>query len=374
MTILFFGGTFDPPHKEHVAMAEEAVKQFRPDKLIIMPTFLPPHKETFFCASAADRLAMCKLAFSGIPCAEISDYEIAARGKSYSCVTMKALSEKYRGAKILFLMGTDMLDSFDRWKNPEVILQYSLPVLCEREGDGVAAEDSVKRFYEKFGVKPEVLAYSGKNVSSTTYKIDRLLGLPTGDIVPEKAESYADKNGLYAPDERFLFLRSHLKRSRLIHTAGVMKLAIKLAKKTGASTKKAFIAAALHDCAKYEDPAEYPSFSLPEGVPEPVVHQFLGAFIAENVLGEKDEEILGAIRWHTSGKPDMTLLEKIVFSADMAEENRVYPGAEELRAALEKDFETGFRLCLKRSYEFVIGSGKPVYGLTREAAEYYSAL
>lgn len=93
-----------------------------------MPTSSPPHKETFFKATDADRLEMCRLAFGDINGAEVSDFEINAGGKSYSYVTLDYLKKQYPDYKILFLMGTDMLASFDKWKYPE---KYSrLPRRC----------------------------------------------------------------------------------------------------------------------------------------------------------------------------------------------------------------------------------------------------
>lgn len=374
MKIVLFGGTFDPPHVEHVRMAEEAVRELQPDLLLVMPTFLPPHKETLFAASAADRLEMCRLAFSDIPCARVSDYEISRARKSYSYLTVRAVAKKYPGAEILFLMGTDMLETFDKWKNPEKILRYSLPVLCEREGEGTSAAVSAERFSDKFGVRILRLGYVGKKVSSTDYKIDRLLGLPALGRLPGRVEDYVEEKGLYFSFVPFSFLRERLKMSRLVHTAGVIRKALELCAATGVSRRKAFAAAALHDCAKYEDPSDYPGFRLPEGVPRPVVHQFLGAYVAETVLGEKDEEVLDAVRYHTSGKPGMSVLGKIIFVADMIEENRNYPEVDELRAKVKESFEEGFILCLERSYRFVVQSGKPVFPLTRKAAEFYRCL
>ena len=83
-----------------------------------------------------------------------------------------------------------------------------------------------------------------------------------------------------------------------------------------------------------------------EGVPAPVVHQFTGAERARDFYGVTDERILSAIRYHTSGKPDMTKLEKITFSADMLEPNRNFDGVEKLRAIMDEDFEKGFIACV----------------------------
>ena len=79
-----YGGTFSPPHLGHIESAEAFYREMKLDKLLIIPTFIPPHKEAKDDASPEDRLEMCKLAFSHIPNTEISDMEIKRGGKSYT--------------------------------------------------------------------------------------------------------------------------------------------------------------------------------------------------------------------------------------------------------------------------------------------------
>ena len=130
--------------------------------------------------------------------------------------------------------------------------------------------------------------------------------------------------------------------------------------------------ATLHDCAKYIDYTKVQGFKLPDGVPQPVVHAFLGAFVAENYLGVKDEEILDAIRYHTSGKANMTTLGKLIFVADMVEEGRVYDEVESLRRAYEeKDFEECFKECLKEEVLHLINKKQYIYVETLNAFDYY---
>ncbi len=370
--LLFFGGTFDPPHTEHVNMLKAAVAEFSPDKSVVMPTFIPPHKQTLYCAPPECRLEMSKIAFGKIPTVTVDDYEIKAAGKSYSYITLNALKAKYPDYEILFLMGTDMLSSFSSWKNPEEILRLCTPLLCVRSGEGETAEKTVADFYDKFSVKPPVLSYEGKEISSTEYKIYKMLGLPVGGGISETVEEYIDEKNIYCGDEKFRFIRENLKLERIKHTAGVVLYALKKCGYYGLDKNKVLTAALLHDCAKYKSAKDYPDFTMPKGVPAPVEHQYLGAYIAEEILGVTDEEVLNAIRYHTSGRPGMGNLEKLVFTADMLEKGRSYDGVDKLRAEADKDFETGFRLALLQSYKFVINSGKPVYGLTEKAINYYS--
>ena len=97
----------------------------------------------------------------------------------------------------------------------------------------------------------------------------------------------------------------------------------------------------------------------------------MGAVLAESVFGVKDEEILNGIRYHCTGRAGMSTMEKLIFSADVLEEGRDYPGVDELRRVMLSDFKEGFRACLKASYDNVRKKGGEMYPLTAQAYAYY---
>ena len=106
-----------------------------------------------------------------------------------------------------------------------------------------------------------------------------------------------------------------------------------------------FLAALLHGCAKEKTAAaEYA-----ERYPEKIIHQFEGAVVAQNEYGIDNPKILNAIKYHTTGKMNMSKLEKLIFSADMLEKNRDFEGVERLREIMEEDFEKGFLACVDTS-------------------------
>ena len=368
--IIFFGGTFDPPHTEHIAELKAALEETGAVKAVVMPTADPPHKDTFYKASGADRLEMCRLAFGDLN-AEVSDYEIKKGGKSYSYETLEYLKSIYPDKEILFLMGTDMLASFGSWKNPERILTCATPLLCERTGDDEKKEVTLKRFERDFGRKACALNYVGKELSSTEIKLRIMLGLSTDGMVKSAVNEYIGGHLVYKADKFFTFVRENEKPKRVEHTLGVMLMAMALAKKEGASVSKALLAALLHDSGKYLNAEDFPDCKIPLGTPEPVVHQYLGAYIAENVLGVDDEEVIDAIRYHTTGKENMSLLGKIIFTADMLERGRNYESVEKLRQITKENFEEGFKASLSRSLDFVKESGRPICELTQKACDYY---
>lgn len=144
----------------------------------------------------------------------------------------------------------------------------------------------------------------------------------------------------------------------------------------GVSERSAITAALFHDCAKnLELTSPYlKGFPLLENVPAPVIHQFSGAYIAENFFGVKDKDVLNAIRYHTSGRPEMSALERLIFLSDMLECARDYPGVEKLRA-LFWDKTDDLTVCvaeaLKETLLFLKEKQVPVYALTEKAAKYY---
>ena len=151
-----------------------------------------------------------------------------------------------------------------------------------------------------------------------------------------------------------------------------MTCALKKAKELNLDVQKVYLSALLHDCAKYLDYTAFKGFKLPCDIPEPVIHAFLGAFVAENILGVKDKEVLDAICYHTSGKSNMSTLGKLIFVADMVEKERVYEGVETLRNLFnQNDFEYCFRECLKEEFIHLINKGSSIYQETVNAYDYY---
>ena len=147
--------------------------------------------------------------------------------------------------------------------------------------------------------------------------------------------------------------------------------ALSKAKELGLPQEKVMIAATLHDMAKYKNASDYPNFSLPQGVPKPVEHAFLGAYLAKTELGITDEEILDAIRFHTSGKANMTKLAKLIFTADMVEEDRDYQGVNELREYFKGDLDECFRKCLEEEIIHLVNKKQYIYAETLSAYDYY---
>ncbi len=179
-------------------------------------------------------------------------------------------------------------------------------------------------------------------------------------------------------------LEEQLKPKRLLHTLGVESAAIALARWYGAEEEDASIAALLHDHTKYMNQEQALKClqdarildEYPELVQNPkLFHAFTGAEMIKEQYPMLSEDIINSVRYHTTGRPNMSVLEKIIFSADYIEPGRTpFPGLAAARALLFEDLDAGVCLILKDTVAYIEGSGLPCFRLTKEALQYYEKL
>ena len=134
MNIGIMGGTFNPIHNGHLALAKAAMEQFPLDTVWFMPSGLPAHKSNDELADGSHRLNMTKLALIGQKGFEASDFELKQEGYTYTANTLSALSKLYPSDTFHFIIGGDSLMKFLCWRNPEVILQKAILLAAGRDG------------------------------------------------------------------------------------------------------------------------------------------------------------------------------------------------------------------------------------------------
>ncbi|MDR0818626.1 MAG: bis(5'-nucleosyl)-tetraphosphatase (symmetrical) YqeK [Oscillospiraceae bacterium] len=343
------GGTFNPPHIGH----EYLLSSMRPDfdKVIVIPTGDPPHKELDDgSASGEQRLAMAKAAF---PDAEISDIEVRRAGKSYTADTIRELMEYYPVAKFSLLMGDDMFRSLPKWYDYEWLSKNVTFIHQSREIVHASSTEVRELLPQRKGrelVSPDVYAYIVKH---------RLYGVkPDFDWLRQAAAPWYDAE-------------------RIPHIKGTEIAAVELAERWGADVDDARTAAILHDVTKkldYENnltlAEKYDIMTdVPEFEDKQVFHAITGAAVAYHEFGVS-EEIRGAIRWHTTGKANMTLLEKIIYLADCIEETREYSDLAECRAFAFENLDAALRRTMERVLESVYRRGLKQNKYSIEAIEY----
>ncbi len=369
MKIAIYGGAFNPVHNEHINIARAAITQLGLDKIIVVPTAISPHKKGCMTARGKDRLQLCRLAFCGLPEVEVSDYELKRGGISYSYVTCRHFKKLYKDDELYFILGADMLQSFRFWKEPLEILKCVTLAVCARE-DKEQLSKLIKDFQRTFKSETVDFGYVGKAVSSTKVRAAAALGEDVGAFVPESVRLYIKKQGLYLLPE-LLAVKKYLTQERWEHTVRVAQTAAAYSRRSGVYEIDAVTAAALHDCAKYlsENAPELNGFTPPADVPPPVVHQFAGAYMAERTFGIKDEHILNAIRYHTTGRENMCALEKLIFLADLLEDGRDFDGVEKLRKIFKRSLDDCLFAALERQINYLKSKGN-VCALTQRAYNY----
>jgi len=173
-------------------------------------------------------------------------------------------------------------------------------------------------------------------------------------------------------------INEDLKPSRVIHTKNVVREAHRLAERYGADVKKAEIAALLHDIARNLSLEDMNAYVRDLGLDSHYIdnknlaHSKVGAFIISRDFEITDEDILNAVSYHTTGRENMTLLEKIIFLADAIEPGRTYPGVEELRKLAYKNLDKACAFSLRKTKKYVESRGDYLDPDTEKALEYFN--
>ena len=379
-----YGGTFNPPHLGHIGAAQCAVNALGLDKLLVIPDRIAPHKQIPADSPTPDqRLEMLRLALGGLTKMEASDLELKREGVSYTYQTVAQVREMYPQAKIYLLMGTDMFLSFHQWRNPELIWKdATIGVFCRGERGEKKAIAAQKKQLEELGAQVELVDNRVLTISSSDLR--RMLVFRCGDsFLPEGVGDYIRDRGLYGVSRDYRHLPMDrletvvtglLKKSRINHVLGCRDTAVELAKRWGADVTDAARAGILHDITKAIDGPlqltlcrEYGTMLDDFSIRYPkTLHALTGSLVSERIFGE-NEAVVSAIRHHTTGKADMSLLEKIIYVADYMEPCRDFPGVEKLRELAFTDIDAALKLGLEMTLVHLANQGNEVSPESREA-------
>ncbi len=391
MRIGIYGGTFDPPHAGHLNVIRQAVSRLALDKLILVPAAVPPHKHlSGDAASPEERLEMARIAADGLLLGdkvEVDDLELRREGPSYTSDTLRELKKRYPADELWFLMGTDMLMSFFSWHEPGAIAALAnLAVFSRYEKVNYRElRETADRIEKEFMTKVRVFDADVVEISSTQIRKELRRGKRPEELsVP--VYGYILRHGLYdtradlkrlSDDDLRACSLSMVYAKRHKHILGVEETAVKLANLWGADPELARRAGILHDCTKYLPLQEHLAICEAAGIEldelerssEKLLHSKTGAAIAQKVYGQP-EEVYWAIYWHTTGRADMTLLEKIVYLADYMEPNRAFDGVEKLRQLCYTDLDAALQLGLEMSVADLNERGVPIHKNTQGALDW----
>ncbi len=195
--IAVFGGTFNPIHRGHMHLVTEYQKAFSFDRVLLIPTRIPPHKQTKDLAADRHRLEMCRLAAEGLPFLEVSDMELKREEKSYTYDTLVELRRLYPGCTPYLIMGSDMFLTFRQWYRATEMLQMAVLLTAAREAEQMQALTAEKERIEQQGGQAFLLNIPVWEISSTEIRERLKNGLNTDDLLDERVAAFIRENGLY---------------------------------------------------------------------------------------------------------------------------------------------------------------------------------
>ena len=363
MNIIIFGGSFDPIHIGHLNMARKAAKDY--DAVVyLVPSPIGIWKAQSI--SKNDKLNMLKLAIEDYPELKIDEFELNS-GKdtnNYSIDTVEYFVKKFPNDKIYFLIGEDQAMNFHRWIKAKEISELVQIIYYPRSGYSVPLENA-KTFHMKF--------IKGKTFDMSSTDIRDLSKLN----LPPKVLNYIIEHELYfVPRVKAMYTEK-----RYAHVLSVAKLACEIAESNGLLNEplnygRYFVAGYLHDIAKSmsrEEQIELIKYNYPDYDNLPIFsyHQFAGSIIAEQQFGINDQEILDSIRFHATGRSEMSPMERIVYASDKLDPLRGYDSSK-LIALMKIDYAKGFEEVLRANKRYLEANGKMTMNpLTRECFDYY---
>lgn len=363
-----YGGSFNPIHMGHLRAAQEVAREFQLDRVLMIPTNIAPHKQQQdYEATGLQRLEMVRLAIADLPQFEACDLELKREGKSYTVDTLTQLKQMFPKDELYLIMGTDMFLSLHNWYRPDEICALAHIICAGRDGtDAAVLQAQAKNLQENLNAKVHLAENRVLKMSSTTVR--RMVFFDCAQAyLPGKVYDYIRRNRLYYAGANLRYLPfEELKRislslhkpSRVPHVIGCCETAQKLAARWGENVSLAARAGILHDVTKALDAVEQLRVCEKYGIilddfiieHHKLLHSKTAAAIAEHIFGEA-RSVVNAIYWHTTGRANMSTMEKILYIADYAEPNRSFDGVEKIRCHLYEDLDlalyTGFSMSLE---------------------------
>lgn len=381
MTLGLYGGSFNPPHIGHSAVARDASQALGLDLLIWMPSGNPPHKDLpENTPSPHHRLEMSKIASANIPNAEVSPFELDG-GARYTIDTVRFFSGCYKPDVFWLIIGGDMLKTFESWYEAKALSSLCrIAAYARTESERITLESCAAKLLEALGASVTVLPMAAQEVSSTLLRESLYFG-EGGELLPDGVFEYIVENRLYGYSDPLSpaclreAVRDGISVRRAAHILGVERIARSLAKRWGADEKQASQAALLHDMTK-EAPdqlklsGEYGILPvmLESSVPN-TLHAITGA--ARSAALGAVPDVVNAVRWHTTGRPDMSLLEKIIYIADLTEESRGNaPELEEVRRLSLDNLDEALCFAVTSKLRHVRSRGREIDAAAYETEEW----
>lgn len=197
--IAILGGTFNPIHNGHIALAKGFAALLGLHRVLLMVTNVPPHKRAPDLAPAQDRLAMCRLAEVEEPLLSACDMELKRPGKSYTWETLTQVREQFPLSELYFITGADMFLTLEQWKHPERIFSLCTVCAAPRGEDSAAELREYAAHLQAGGARTVVADFIPPDISSTRIRALAAERKSLDGLVPKSVEQYIWRRGLYRP-------------------------------------------------------------------------------------------------------------------------------------------------------------------------------
>lgn len=370
--IAVFGGTFNPFHIGHYEILKAVCELEFINKVFLMPDKIPPHKECDYIAEDKHRQEMCNLVCQDFEKAELCLIEFERDGKSYTYDTINALKLKYPDDKFFVVIGGDMLSTLDTWFNWQNLIKTTSFIAFKRKN--VTDFDIAFKRLTNFGAEIFVIESDITAVSST-----ELRKYADKSLFPPKVYDYITEKRLYMHENKYTeykeLLEKRLTPKRYNHSLCVANEAVRLAEKYGCDTEKAYLAGLLHDVTKNASPNEHLHIFDEFGIilsdveknAEKLWHAISGAAFVEHKLNICDSEIITAIRYHTTARKNMSLLEKVLYLADFTSADRDYDDLDIMRQKVDVSIPVALEYALSYTINDLVSQKRPLHLDTVEA-------
>lgn len=365
------GGSFNPIHERHLAIAACALDEAKLNRVLFLPTGNPPHKHEGL-EDAEHRFEMTRLATLRESRFSASRIEIDREGIIYTVDTLSQLHRQWQDVELFYMIGEDTLLDLPNWRNPDKVFELCTFLVCRRSTWDASNHPTVKTL-EARGAKFQYLSLPPQDVSATDIR-EQLTQGETPTELPLQVLEYIRIMGLYGlepspvgADAMYPRLRLALSEKRLVHSLLVAATARRLARIHHLSEDECAMAGLMHDCAKcmplqtlqriakdHRLLLDKETFSN-----ENLLHGPVGAVVAETEYGVTSPNVLSAIRCHTTGRVGMLPTDMVLFLADKIEPSRrFYPALEEVRMLVTESLVAATLNSMRSTQQYVLGRQK----------------
>ena len=381
------GGSFNPIHERHLAIAACALAEAKLNRIIFLPTGNPPHKHDEL-AEADHRFEMTRLVTLREPRYTASRVEIDRSGVIYTVDTLGLLRKQMPDADLFYIIGEDTLLDLPNWRTPDKVFALCTFLVCRRTSEDASNHPQVSQL-EARGAKFIFLSLPPLDISAT----DIRSALARGEApaaVPLQVLEYIRIMGLYSVPsspahamDMYPRLRETLSDRRLIHSLLVAATARCLARQHRLNEDQCALAGLLHDCAKcmplqtLQRIARDHRLLLDKATlaSDNLLHGPVGAVLAETEFGITDQNVLSAIRCHTLGRVGMLPTDMVLFLADKIEPSRrSYPVLEEVRALAQQSLIAATLLSMRSTQQYVTRQKAIIHPTTQRVIHWLERL